>query len=36
MFYAFSLTATGGVSGSTNGSWNGQAFSLKFNGTGTP
>jgi hypothetical protein len=36
MFYAFSPTTTGVVNGSTNGSWNGQAFSLKFNGTGTP
>ena len=36
MFYAFSPTAKGSVSGSTNGSWNGQAFSLNFTGTGTP
>jgi len=36
MFYAFSPTAVGSVSGSTNGSWNGQAFSLKFTGFGTP
>ncbi len=36
MFYAFSPSATGVVNGSTNGSWNGQAFSLTFSGTGTP
>jgi hypothetical protein len=36
MFYAFSPTATGAVHGSTNGTWNGQAFSLSFSGTGTP
>jgi hypothetical protein len=36
MFYAFSPTATGFVTGSTSGTWNGQAFSLKFTGTGTP
>jgi hypothetical protein len=34
MFYAFTPTAKGLVNGSTNGSWNGQAFSLKFSGTG--
>jgi hypothetical protein len=34
MFYAFSPTSTGFVSGSTNGTWNGQSFSLKFSGTG--
>jgi hypothetical protein len=36
MFYAFSPTGVGSVSGSTNGSWNGQAFSFKFSGFGTP
>jgi hypothetical protein len=36
MFYAFSPTTTGTVHGSTSGSWNGQAFSLTFVGTGTP
>jgi len=36
MFYAFSPTTTGLVNGSTNGSWNGQAFSLHFTGNGTP
>ncbi len=36
MFYAFSPTTTGTVHGSTNGTWNGQAFSLNFTGTGTP
>jgi hypothetical protein len=36
MFYAFSPTSTGFVSGSTNGTWNGQPFNLKFTGTGTP
>jgi hypothetical protein len=35
MFYAFSPTSTGFVSGSTNGTWNGQSFSLKFSGNGT-
>ena len=34
MFYAFSPTAAGTVHGSTNGSWNGQSFSLTFVGTG--
>jgi hypothetical protein len=34
MSYAFTPTAKGLVNGSTNGSWNGQAFSLKFSGTG--
>jgi hypothetical protein len=34
MFYAFSPTAAGTVHGSTNGTWNGQAFSLNFVGTG--
>jgi hypothetical protein len=34
MFYAFTPTATGAVNGSTNGTWNGQSFSLKFRGTG--
>jgi len=36
MFYAFSPTAVGSVSGSTNGSWNGQAFAFHFTGFGTP
>jgi hypothetical protein len=36
MFYAFSPATTGWVSGSTNGTWNGQAFSLRFSGHGTP
>ena len=36
MFYAFSPTTTGLVNGSTNGSWNAQAFSLHFTGNGTP
>ncbi|HZS25533.1 MAG TPA: choice-of-anchor D domain-containing protein [Gaiellaceae bacterium] len=36
MFYAFAPTATGDVQGSTNGTWNGQPFSLTFSGTGTP
>lgn len=35
MFYAFTPTATGVVNGSTNGSWNGQSFSLTFMGSGT-
>jgi hypothetical protein len=36
MLYAFSPAQVGSVSGSTNGTWNGQAFSLKFTGFGTP
>ena len=36
MFYAFTPTALGAVHGSTNGSWNGQGFSLTFKGTGIP
>jgi hypothetical protein len=36
MFYAFSPAKVGSVSGSTNGTWNGQAFSLHFSGFGTP
>ena len=36
MFYAFSPTMTGLATGSTNGTWNGQAFSLHFRGHGTP
>ena len=36
MFYAFSPTQTGTVTGSTNGTWNGQSFSLTFKGTATP
>jgi hypothetical protein len=35
MYYAFTPTATGTVTGSTSGAWNGQSFSLKFKGTGT-
>jgi hypothetical protein len=34
MYYAFSPTTTGAVSGSTSGTWNGQSFSLAFLGTG--
>jgi hypothetical protein len=34
MFYAFTPTAAGFVQGSTNGSWNGQAFAFNFTGTG--
>ncbi|HEY3734651.1 MAG TPA: choice-of-anchor D domain-containing protein [Streptosporangiaceae bacterium] len=36
MFYAFSPVAVGATPGSTSGSWNGQGFSLKFKGFGTP
>jgi hypothetical protein len=36
MFYAFSPVAVGSVPGSTNGTWNGQPFSLHFTGFGTP
>jgi hypothetical protein len=36
MFYAFSPTAMGTAHGSTSGTWNGQAFSLTFTGTGIP
>jgi hypothetical protein len=36
MFYAFSPTTVGSVSGSTSGTWNGQDFSLQFSGFGTP
>lgn len=36
MFYAFSPTSVGSVSGSTNGTWNGEPFSLSFSGFGTP
>jgi hypothetical protein len=36
MFYAFSPNTVGSASGSTNGTWNGQAFSLQFSGFGTP
>jgi hypothetical protein len=36
MFYAFTPAAVGSVHGSTNGTWNGQAFSLHFSGFGTP
>jgi hypothetical protein len=36
MFYAFSPTATGTVNSSTNGTWNGQSFSIRFSGTGKP
>lgn len=35
MFYAFSPTKTGLATGSTNGTWNGQAFSFHFMGHGT-
>jgi hypothetical protein len=34
MFYAFTPTAVGPVTGSTNGTWNGQAFQLTFTGAG--
>jgi hypothetical protein len=34
MFYAFTPTSAGSVSGSTNGEWNGQNFDLSFTGTG--
>jgi hypothetical protein len=34
MFYAFTPTAVGPVTGSTNGTWNGQAFQMTFTGTG--
>jgi hypothetical protein len=34
MFYAFTPATVGSVHGSTNGTWNGQAFSLTFVGTG--
>ena len=34
MYYAFTPTTVGTVHGSTNGSWNGQQFSLTFVGTG--
>jgi hypothetical protein len=36
MFYAFAPTATGPVTGSASGSWNGQSFAFKFSATGTP
>lgn len=36
MFYAFSPAKVGSAPGSTNGTWNGQAFSLHFTGYGTP
>jgi hypothetical protein len=36
MFYAFSPAKVGSVTGSTSGTWNGQAFSLHFSGFGTP
>jgi hypothetical protein len=36
MFYAFSPTSRGTAHGSTNGTWNGQAFSLNFTGTAIP
>jgi hypothetical protein len=36
MFYAFSPATVGSVSGSTSGTWNGQAYSLQFSGFGTP
>ena len=34
MSYACSPTATGAVTGSTSGTWNGQPFSLSLSGTG--
>jgi hypothetical protein len=36
MFYAFSPVTVGSVAGSTNGTWNGEPFSLHFSGFGTP
>jgi hypothetical protein len=36
MYYAFSPTALGATTGSTNGTWNGQAFSFSFKGYGLP
>jgi hypothetical protein len=35
MFYAFTPTTTGAVTGTTSGSWNGQAFNLTFKGNAT-
>jgi hypothetical protein len=34
MSYAFSPTATGAVTGSTSGTWNGQSFNVSLSGTG--
>ncbi|HVQ89389.1 MAG TPA: choice-of-anchor D domain-containing protein, partial [Mycobacteriales bacterium] len=34
MFYAFTPTALGAVTGTTSGSWNGQPFNFTFKGTG--
>jgi Abnormal spindle-like microcephaly-assoc'd, ASPM-SPD-2-Hydin len=36
MLYTFAPTATGVVTGSTSGSWNGQSYALNFSATGTP
>jgi hypothetical protein len=36
MYYQFTPTALGAVTGSTGGNWNGQSFSFHFTGTGTP
>ena len=33
--YAFTPTTTGAVTGTTSGSWNGQAFNLTFKGNAT-
>jgi hypothetical protein len=35
MFCAFTPGSTGPVTGSTNGTWNGQALNLSFTGTAT-
>jgi hypothetical protein len=36
MYYQFTPTALGAVTGSTGGNWNGQTFSFHFTGVGTP
>jgi hypothetical protein len=36
MFYQFTPTHLGAVTGKTGGTWNGQAYSLSFKGTGVP
>ncbi len=36
MFYAFTPSATGPVSGSTHGTWNSQSFTINFSGVGIP
>ena len=36
MYYQFTPTALGAVTGSTGGNWNGQSFSFHFTGIGTP